>query len=669
MSKTRITAGYWYDRLEVNSATAIFHQWDQLELSGCIENFRIAAGEVDGFRAGWFFADSDAYKWLEAASRIHATHPKARLAALMDDLIALLARAQMPDGYLYTYNQIHFPNVRWQNLQIEHELYCHGHLIEAGISHLEATGRTDLFEIARRAANRIVQDFRGKGAEFTPGHEEIEIALLRLHQVDRDDTAYLELACQFLEQRGRSSQFGLSIFRQNSSVSRREKIVQRKKREYIAAHAEYKPYQIPPGNVTRKPPTATLRWFAGALSGKYFQQHTPVRQQTIPVGHSVRFAYLETALAMLSRETDDHSLLPTLEQAWDRMVMRRMYSTGGIGSLPGLEGFGNDYELDPEYAYAETCAALASLFWNWEMAQLTGKAKYSDLFEWQLYNAAAVGMGLDGSTYLYNNPLACHGDVIRKPWYAVPCCPSNISRTWADLGKYICSLNEDGLFIHQYISSETRLDAGIPVTIRIESELPWSGKILIHVDPSEKKKFKIFLRIPSWSPDSRLELHQAADSIEPSDDDDDQFSRSLDRSDLGFPSEDSQRLPASGFDPGGSSFISSDRSWSPGDILEFNFDMAIKLRHAHPKVKGHQGKVTLTRGPLVYCLENIDNLQVDIFQLKIDTSSFRSVFDESLLGGIMKIEARTTDGQAITFIPYHLWGNRGPSQMTVWVKA
>ena len=174
--------------------------------------------------------------------------------------------------------------------------------------------------------------------------------------------------------------------------------------------------------------------------------------------------------------------------------------------------------------------------------------------------------------------------------------------------------------------------------------------------------------MPSWSPESQLELHQANRSHELPDDEL-HFSRSLDRSSLVFPSEEAHPLPASGFDPGDSWFISSDRSWSPGDILEFNFEMSIKLRHAHPKVKDHQGKVTLTRGPLVYCLENIDNPEVDIFNLKLNTTSVHYIFDKTLLGGIMKIEAKTTDGQAITFIPYHLWGNRGPSQMTVWVNA
>jgi len=644
--KTKITSGFWRDRLEVNAQRAIFHQWEQLEASGCIENFRIAAGDVDGFREGWFFADSDAYKWLDAASRIYASFPTPELASVIDGFITLLARAQCPDGYLFTYNQIHFPKDRWKNLQIEHELYCHGHLIEAGVSHYEATARTDMLAIARLAADRIVEDFLGKGTDHTPGHEEIEIALLRLYKVT-DYRPYLEMARQFIEQRGRNPLFALSLIRQNSSVDQRRNFIKQKKQEYLSAHPEFKPFQLPPDNASKQPRYSRLRWQVNALSGKYFQQHVPIRKQTVPVGHSVRFAYLETAVAMLARENGDQTLVHALEQVWESMVTRRMYVTGGIGSVPGSEGFGNDYELDPEYAYAETCAALASLFWNWEMAQLTSEAKYSDLFEWQLYNAAAVGMGLDGTSYLYNNPLTCRGGVTRKPWYAVPCCPSNLSRTWADLGKYICSSNEDEIFIHQYISSEYD---GELAKIEIRSELPWMGKVQIIVDPSIPAEFTLNLRLPSWCDveSSRITCNGEFFPVSPA----------LQQSEI----------TASGYDPREDRWLNLKRIWNSGDVIELNFDMPILFRHAHPKVKGHKGKVAITRGPLVYCLENVDNSNVDIFNVAIETKSLDSAFDARLLGGVVKIIGQTRTGQALTFIPYHLWGNRGESTMTVWVN-
>ncbi len=647
MKQALIQPGFWHDWLQVNASRAIFHQWEQLEASGCIQNFRIAAGEAEGWREGWFFADSDAYKWLDAAARIWATNQDERLGKLMDDFINLLGRAQAPDGYLFTYNQIHFPGVRWQNLQIEHELYCHGHLIEAGVSHFEATGRRELLEIALKAAQRIADDFSGKGPAFTPGHEEIEIALLRLSEASGEER-YLQLARQFLEQRGRQRLFSLEILRQNLQVARRAQLVQRQKQAYLSAHPDFKPYRLPPGNAAKKPRNTIYRWYASALSGKYFQQHLPIRRQTVPVGHAVRFAYLETATARLCRETGDRSLLPVLEQAWQHMLTRRMYVTGGIGSLPGLEGFGNDYELDPEYAYAETCAALGSLFWNWEMAQLTGQAKYSDLFEWQLYNAASVGMGQDGTTYLYNNPLTCPGGVTRQAWYAVPCCPSNLSRTWASLGKYIYSVAPGSLQIHQYISSKW---SGEGLQVEMESVLPWQGQAQLKIMAAPPGLVELQLRRPSWAAGMKVKINGESATLS-----------------LGQRPEPSGEVTASGYDPRLAVFFKIQREWAAGDEVTIEFEMSIELRRAHPKVKGQQGQVAVTRGPLVYCLESVDNPGVDLFSTRLAPKSLAAVMDEKLLGGIIKLQGKSVEGDPLTFIPYLLWGNRGESQMNATVR-
>lgn len=661
MGLVKILPGFWHSRLEVNASQAIFHQWQQLEASGCIQNFRIAAGQAAGWREGWFFADSDAYKWLDAAACILANHPDPQLAAVVDGFIALLGQAQMPDGYLFTYNQIHFPGQRWQNLQIEHELYCHGHLIEAGVSHFEATSRQDLLQIACRAADRIVVDFAGQGAARTPGHEEIEIALLRLFSVTQSK-AYLDLARQFIEQRGRQWGFGLSIVRQNMQVARREKTVRQRKAAYLAAHPDFQPYRLPAGNFSKKPRFTTLRWYASALGGGYFQQHQPIRRQAVPVGHSVRFAYLQTAAARLCRETADRSLLPALEQSWERMVTRRLYVTGGIGSLPGIEGFGRDYELDPEIAYAETCAALGSLFWNWEMAQLSGECKYSDLFEWQLYNAAAPGMGLDGSTYLYNNPLACRGGVTRKAWYAVPCCPSNLSRAWASLWKYIyaatATLGSAGrgeLRIHQYISSQ--LTEG-PLQLQMDAHLPWQGRVRLKVMEAPAEEWQLHLRRPSWAAEMKLTLNAEPVLTTPEA-----------HTSPGPGQERTYQATASGYDPRLAEWIRLRRVWQAGDEIEIDFRLPIELRRAHPRVRGHAGKATLTRGPLVYCLESVDNPGLNLFTCRLDPASLTVKEDETLPGGIVTLHGRTVAGEPLVFIPYLLWGNRGESQMTVWVNV
>ncbi|MBI9047645.1 MAG: glycoside hydrolase family 127 protein [Anaerolineaceae bacterium] len=645
MKTTQITSGFWKSRLETNANSSIFHQWEQLEASGCIENFRIAAGTSQRFREGWFFADSDAYKWLDAASRIFNLNQDVELFSIMNDFIDLIASTQEPDGYIFTYNQIHFSGTRWINLQIEHELYCLGHLIEAGIAHFEATGTYKLLNLSIKAADRIVSDFAGKDSRFTPGHQEIEIALIRLHGII-NEPAYLNVAAQFIEMRGKNPFFGLSIIPQFNSVGSRTRSVAQNKQIFFKNNAEIRSYQVPPGNQAIKPWNSIMRWYFNAFTGKYFQQHSPIRKQTTPVGHSVRFAYLQTAVAMLANHSKDLTLLPALEKAWDHMVMRRMYITGGIGSLPDMEGFGRDFELNPEVAYTETCAALGSMFWNWEMFLLTSKAKYSILFEWQLYNAAAVGMGSDGDTYLYNNPLECKGNITRQAWYEIPCCPSNLSRTWADLGKYISSTNENSLFIHQYIDCIVNNDLA---KLEITSNLPWNGQTTIKVSPQQdQSNFSIRLRIPSWSYSSEVQVNGNIYPIS------------------GTSSVDS--VPASGFDPRKSRWQTIERNWCSGDIINIEFDHSIRLLSAHPKVKGHENKVTVTRGPLVYCLESIDNPN-DIFSCILEPESFSEIFLPDLMGGYIQLRAKTIDNQDLVFIPYHLWGNRGPSQMTVWVHT
>jgi hypothetical protein len=668
MEHARILPGFWHARCEVIARRAIFHQWEQLEATGCIGNFRIAAGESGGFRQGLFFADSDAYKWLEAASRAWATTRDPHLGALADELVALVGRAQLPDGYLFTYNQVHFPDVRWRNLQVEHELYCHGHLIEAGVSRFQSTGRPDLLAIARRAADRIVADFADKGPAWTPGHEEIEIALLRLHEVTPGDQAYLDLARRFIEQRGRAPRFGRRVLREWVDTVRRLGAVGRQARAYARAHPGWRLPPVVPDNRARGPLGAGLRWVGGILDGTYNQQHRPSREQAVPVGHAVRFGYLETAVAMLARTSGDRSNLPVLEQAWDRMVERRMYLTGGLGSLPLLEGFGNDWELDPWFAYAETCAALASMFWSWEMVLLTGEAKYGDLFEWQLYNAAGVGMGLHGDAWFYNNPLACRGDVVRKAWYRVPCCPPNVARTLADLGRYVYSIAAGEITVHQYVASEL-VDAAIGledggsarVRLKMDSVLPWEDRArieFVEVDTAGTTRpaaFALRLRQPSWGGLMTVSVNGSVVAG-------DGPSRPTGAASGGGPT-------ACGYDPRRSAFVPVCRAWSTGDVVEIRFAMPVELRTAHPRVRGHRGKVAVTRGPLVYCLESVDNPGVDIFSTRLETTALDPVFDPGLLGGTVCIRGRSRGGAPLTFIPYYLWGNRGPSRMITWVQT
>jgi DUF1680 family protein len=648
-SQVAISDPFWTPRLSTNARISIFHQWRELEASRCIDNFRIAAGLKKGFREGWFFADSDAYKWLDAAARIYASWPSKNLKSYVDTFISLLVRAQMEDGYLYTYNQIHFPGERWGNLMIEHELYCHGHLIEAAVSHFQATNDPSALNIARKAADLLVQDFLTATVEKTSGHEEIEIALLRLYLVTRHQP-YLDLAKQFLERRGKVHPFAPLIIRQNSRVEKRSKFVRERRQAYLAENPDQISFQLPSENFAKRPFSAKIRWFLSVLNGKFFQQHVPIRSQTVPVGHAVRFGYLETAIAMLHRIDPDPTLLPAMQKAWENMVVHRMYVTGGIGSLPEVEGFGRDEELDPEVAYAETCAALASLFWNWEMVLIHAEAKYSDLFEWQLYNAAAVGMGLGGDSYLYNNPLLCRKGITRRPWFLVPCCPSNLSRTLASLGKYIYSYDSDELWIHQYIGNEMKMESGKWKTVKLESGLPWVGKVRITFQPDRPVDFTLHVRIPSWVGNTSLKVNGSPVEVSG-------------KKNIPLPP------PASGYDPRLSRYIALQRCWSPDDTVDLEFEIPIVLRRASSHLHGYKNKVALSRGPLVYCLESTDNPGMDIFTTRIDPETIRVERDQNLPGGVQVLQGKTRDGRDFTAVPYQLWANRNESQMTVWVNT
>ncbi len=648
--RVSINDAFWSPRLKLNSEIALNHQWEQLEKSGCIQNFRILADQAPGFRRGWFFADSDAYKWLDAAARVYQNNPSPALKQRMDLFIDTLTRAQTEDGYLFTYNQIHFPESRWQNLKIEHELYCHGHLIEAAVSHFEATGEDTLLNVAVKAADLLVSTFQYADPAATPGHQEIEIALMRLFDITAE-SKYLDLAEHFLINRGRlfSGKFAWQLLLENTRVNKRTKNRDQLQQVFDQQNPQIAAqFALPAHNLAEKPRFIQTRFMLSGLSGSYFQQNTPLQKSSTPVGHAVRFAYMETAAAMLVQRCGEQCLLPNLKNTWQHMIEKRMYVTGGTGSLPISEGFGRDYELDPKFAYAETCAALGDMFWNWEMTQLTNDAAYADLFERQLYNASLVGIGQKGDSYLYNNPLANHNGFQRQPWFEIPCCPSNISRTWAALGKYLYSYETNSITIHQYIGSQVNIPIETPVNLSMRSNLPWQGKVTLDIDPEAALEFTLFLRIPSWSDGLKLFLNGNPLPV-------------LEPAPRVYPPT------ASGYDPRAAQYLPIRRIWQPGDQLEINIEMSIQLQYPHPKVKSCRGKTAVSRGPLVYCLEQVDNPDVDLFSIILDPNSLSAVFDENLLGGITLLKGKSTTGDLLTFIPYAWWANRNPGPMTVYV--
>ncbi|MBA4384681.1 MAG: hypothetical protein C0410_08090 [Anaerolinea sp.] len=647
LHEVSITGGFWGEKQKLNARHAIFYQWQKLEATRCIDNFRIAAGLKSGFREGFFFSDSDAYKWLDAASRIMIHFSSVELLKLVDDFIDLLAKAQQPDGYLNTYNQILFSGQHWIDLQVEHEFYCLGHLIEAAVSHFEATSETKLLDIAEKAADLLVRDFSDSIPDFTDGHEEIEIALIKLWKTT-DRIEYLALAKAFLIRRGTIRFFPFKMLVQVLDSGRRMNRVAKKRHAWLKDHPDHNTFKLPERNKHEVPFWAAPRFMLSALNGKYNQQHRPVAEQDKAEGHAVRFCYLKTAETMLAQIPGQENRIKPLRKIWTQMVTRRMYVTGGIGSLPLSEGFGRDYELDPEVAYAETCAALGSMFWSHEMANLTGEAPFEDLFEWQLYNAASVGIARDGCSYFYNNPLTSHGEIHRAEWYDIPCCPSNLSRVWASLGKNVCCIDHAEIRINQYFTSETLVDAQRQIILQMDSELPWGSNVKLRFSMEKPASFELVMRLPAWADGCRVLLNRQEVKIK-----------------LSAP------LPgyaaANGLDFFAARWMHLSQCFNPKDEIELCFDMPIRLIKQDHRLPKCGGKYAVVRGPIVYCLESVDN-SVDIMKVKLKPESLKAELEQNLLEGTWVIRGIDINGEALTLIPYMLWANRGKSKMTVFVS-
>ncbi|HZC39856.1 MAG TPA: beta-L-arabinofuranosidase domain-containing protein, partial [Streptosporangiaceae bacterium] len=409
-AEAEITGGFWQDRRQVNAETSIPAGADWLETAGNLANLRLAAGQADGSYQGDLpFLDSDVYKWLEAVSWLLASDVAGPavtggLAARRDDIIALLGAAQRDDGYLQSWFQVARPAEPYTNLPWGHELYCAGHLIQAAVAHARATGRTDLLGIARRFADHIDAALGPGGRPGVDGHPEIETALTELYR-HTGEQRYLRLASHLLGQRGR----GL----------------------------------LPDGRFGRE----------------YWQDHVPVREARAVAGHAVRQLYLLAGAADVYAETGDEELLPAVVRLWEDMAATRAYLTGGVGAHHTDESFGDPYELPPERAYCETCAAIASIMASWRLLLITGQARYADLLERTLYNGFLAGVSLDGLGYLYVNPLQVRagsagaaGDQSagRKPWMRCACCPPNIMRLIASLPHYLAAAGPDGLWLSQY---------------------------------------------------------------------------------------------------------------------------------------------------------------------------------------------------------------------------
>ena len=622
---------FWNRFRECAVQEGIPYQWKALndalpgdtEPSHCLRNFRIAAGKEKGSHQGWVFQDSDVYKWLEAAAFSLRWHPDPQLEKLMDHAITVVTDAQQADGYLNTYYTINGLEKRWTNLQDDHELYCAGHLIEAAAACYQAAGRRTILDTALRFVDhidRVIGPEPGKIHGY-PGHPVIEMALMRLYEITQDEK-HLRLAKYFIDQRGQAPLF----FPEEAKRAGR-----------------------------------TSMWDEGPLGLRYYQALKPVREQTDAEGHAVRAVYLYSGMADVARETADKDLAAACRRMWDSIVRKRMYITGGIGSSDYGEAFTFDYDLPNDMAYAETCAAIGLVFFARRMLKLEKRGEYADVMERALYNGVISGMQLDGKRFFYVNPLevdpeACREDARkhhvkpeRQKWFGCACCPPNIIRLLTSLEDYVFDTDKNTLYLHLYMGGSIRTDL---LSLDVETGYPWSGNICLTVSADTQKETVLALRLPLWCSTWTLRVNEEKIGAQPED-----------------------------------GYLLMKRIWHKGDRILLDLDMHVRMIRANPAVRENIGKAALMRGPVVYCLEETDN-GPDLHTLRhAPQLHAETVFEEELPGGVMALytdglrESRTAWGDTLyeekepetgtvrlKWIPYYAWANRGPGEMTVWIR-
>ncbi len=575
-SRVAINDAFWTPKLDTVASVSLDACINQCEKhTARIDNFEVAAGLKQGVFKGIFYDDSDVYKMIEGVAYSLVNNPNAELEARVDRIIDVIAAAQQPDGYLMTYYIINGLDKRWTDMTM-HEMYCAGHLIEAAIAYRNATGKDKLLKTAVRFADHIDATFGEGKRVWVPGHQEIELALVKLYRVT-GQKRYLTLAHWLLEQRGHD-------------------------------HVKW-PIQ----------------------SKGYFMDEYPVRDLKYISGHAVRDMYMFTGMADVAAATGSDEYLGAMNRLWDDVVGTRMYLTGGIGSSRFNEGFTEQYDLPNEDAYCETCASIGMVLWNQRLNMFKGDARYADIMERCIYNGVLSGISLSGDRFFYVNPLESKGGHHRRPWYGTACCPSNLSRFLPSVGSYIYAVSDNALWVNMFVSSSTEVDMACgKVRIEQTTHYPWSGDVNIRITPQRKGDFALKIRIPGWCRN---------------------YSYSVDGCNLSTEVKDG--------------YLVIEKTWKKDETVAVSFDMPVEVVQADPRVKADVGKRAVMRGPIVYCLEQVDNPQIDDAVLGPDTE-FSTCFEESLLGGVQTIEARRGE-RVFKFIPYHVWDNREAGKMKVWV--
>jgi hypothetical protein len=570
--------------------------------------------------------ESEIAKFIEAASYSLSLTYDTGLDALLNEVIAQLTSIQQPDGYLNAYITFKMPDKRWKNLFVCHELFNAGTLAEAAVAHFNATGKRTLLEPICRYIDYIDTVFGPEAEQLKGycGHPGIEMALVTLYNLTRKER-YLQLARFFVEQRGQQPTW----FEREDNSDSEMYWVEMLRKYYRRQNRNFYEYN---------------------------QSHAPAREQCEAVGHAVRAMFFYSAMADIASRFDDEGLYEACMALWDDVCNRKMYITGGVGSEYDIEGIGLPYHLPNRNAYAETCAAAGLVFWNHRLLNMTGDRKYADVIERVLYNLLPASVSLDGKAFFYENPLESDGTFARSGTFVCACCPPNIAKLYAGLGSYFYSFNDSEIYINQFAQGTAYIPMGNEgVTIVQTTDYPWSGSITISVASSLPMDFSLKLRLPSWCRKAVLAIN----------------------GDL----MDIQGLLDNGY-------IAISRRWSGDDTICFKLDMLVERMYAHPMVKEDMCCIALQRGPVVYCLEEADNIR-DLHLIGIPEDSALTVTHiPEMLGGISVItgvgQLQQTSGREqelyralpsgtepfqFTAIPYAVWSNRGKGTMRVWLRS
>jgi DUF1680 family protein len=621
-TKVKLDDKFWSPRIEINRTVTIPASFARCENTGRVKNFEMAAARKGSFCTKFPFDDTDIYKTIEGASYSMAVHPDPKLAAYVDSLIAIVGKAQEPDGYLYTARTIDplHPHPwsgpeRWvKENELSHELYDSGHMFEAASAHYLATGERNFLDIALKNADLLVKTFGPGKRHVAPGHEIVEMGLVRLYRITGKKD-YLDLAKFFIDERG--------------------------KRQYDkAANDEWK-------------------------NGMYWQDDEPVVDQDAAEGHAVRAMYLYSGMADVAALTGDKQYIDAIDRIWNNMVGKKIYVQGGIGAVPNGERFGADYELPNATAYNETCAAIGDVFWNQRMFLLHGDSKYIDVLEKVLYNGLISGVGLDGKSFFYTNAMQITDgfthpamEPTRSGWFECSCCPTNMVRFLPSLPGYIYAQKGNSIYVNLFIAGTANISLNNKnVKLTQVNNYPWSGALALAVEPQTPSRFNILVRIPGWS---------RAKAIP---------------SDLySFENKSASNIviklnghPVKHTMQNGYAVINN--QWKKGDKITLNLPMDVKEVIANKAVKVDSDKIALQRGPIMYCGEWKDNAGKVSNVIIPRNTTFKPTYEGDLLNGVMVLKAQVLKRDSVygkvnkaefTAIPYYSWANRGKGEMMVW---